>query len=337
MASRARAALVVAAACLLVAACGDPAALLRHSAPHASPSPTAAATPASAPPAACRLPVASGDAPVDGRPADGTAGRGGFVQLPAGTFSPDAASLGAYDLDAARWVPVPRTWLAPDGAHYAWGESQAAAGPSTGLVHVMDAATGADHVVTVPSASAVVSYERDGVYVARVTPNSGAPPQGLTRVDPTSGDFHQVIADGTWTAVGGGYAFGGDVDPSVAPPPAGAGLDAANRVRRLDLQTGVVTTVASYPGAGARVLGVFGSTPVIAVTAGTGYSVELGSATIFSGPGADTSPGAPIVADGTAIWFSSQHGAVWRWDGAGPAMQVATVPLGSLVVAGACR
>src|SRR5258708_4768965 len=83
-------------------------------------------------------------------------------------------------LAVAHWLPVYRAWVSPDGTRYAWGEYRTASGPTTGVVHVVDAATGADHPVNVPAASAVVSFEKEGIYVTRVIPNSGASPGGLT-------------------------------------------------------------------------------------------------------------------------------------------------------------
>ena len=177
-----------------------------------SPSPTASAaspTPsASATPAGCKLPVASGDAPTDGNPAHGQAGSGGFLTLPGAAFSKDAQSLAAYDSAAAKWLPVPRAWISPDGTHFAWPENRAAAGPVTGIIHVVEVASGADKPVIVPAPSMPVSYEAGGIFITRIVPNSDAPPQGLSKIDPGNGSFKQVVADGNWTALGGGFAFG---------------------------------------------------------------------------------------------------------------------------------
>ncbi len=108
-------------------------------------------------------------------------------------------------------------------------------------------------------------------------------------------------------------------------------------MRRLDLHSGAVSVVGTYPGADAQVLGVSGSTPVIGVTSGAGYAVLMGAGTVFTGPAADTNPGGPIVVDGSTTWFSSQHGAIWRWDGTDRARQVATIALTSPQVVGGCH
>lgn len=334
---RRRAPLWLVVACAALVACGPVAPT--SSAVAASPSPGASPSAATLPsvpsptptPASCRLPIAGGDAPVDGRPGDGMTGHGGFLDLPAGTFSADPASLGSYDRAVSRWLPVAREWVAPDGSRYAFGD------PPAGVVHVVDAASGADRTFRVASPMAVVSFESDGVYVAGVVASSGAAPRGLSVLDPGTGAVRQVVADGRWVIVGGGIAYGQDLDPAAAPP-AGGAPGAANRVRRLDLRTGAVTSVASYPGASAQVLGAYGPDPLIGVTAGAIYTVFAGAGTtLFTGPTADADPGAPVVVDGATVWFSSQNAAVWRWTGTGRAMRAADVPLRSLQVAGACR
>lgn len=331
--------LVALSGCLVVGSCSCGPVAPTSSAVAASPAAAASAVPSRSPalpsptatPASCRLPLASGDAPVDGRAADGSAGHGGFLDLPAGTFSPDPASLGSYDRAVSRWLPVTRAWVAPDGRRYAWGD------PAAGVVHVVDAASGADRAFTPSAPPAVVSFETEGVYVARAVPSSGAPVQGLALIDPAAGTSRPVAADGRWVAIGGGFAFGQDLDPGT-PAPAGAGPGAANRARRLDLRTGAVDTVASYPGAEVQVLGVYGALPLLAVTAGAIYTVYLGAGTtVFTGPTSAADPGAPVVVDGATAWFSSQGAAVWRWTGSGRAVRAADVPLRSVQVAGACR
>ncbi|HXM54323.1 MAG TPA: hypothetical protein VOB72_02965 [Candidatus Dormibacteraeota bacterium] len=327
--------LVALLGCLVMVGCGEltPTSSAVPGSPPAGSSPGAAPvlpTPSATPPT-CRLPIASGDAPVDGRAADGVTGHGGFLDLPAATFSGDAASLGSYDRAVSHWLPVFRAWVLPDGSHYAWGD------PSAPVIHVVDTTTGTDRPLAVPSVSAVVSFDPEGLYVTTVVPGSGAPPRGLSLLNPATGASRQITADGRWVVVGNGFAFGQDLDTSAAAPP-GGGPAAANRVRRLDLRTGAVTTLATYSGASVQVLAVYGSEPVVAVTAGAIYTVFLGTGTtVFTGPTADADPGVPAVVDGATVWFSSQNAAVWRWTGSGRASRVADVPLRGLQVAGACR
>jgi hypothetical protein len=147
---------------LVIAGCGAAPTSDAHSAPPpATSGPVASPAPSGAPvaPAVCKLPVASGDAPTDGRTGDGTPGHGGFVQFPDGSFMGDPASLGSYDRFVSRWLPASRATVAPDGTRYAWTDGA--------VLHVVDAANGADHPFTMPAPSAVVSFENEGVYVAR--------------------------------------------------------------------------------------------------------------------------------------------------------------------------
>jgi hypothetical protein len=306
-----------------------------------SPSPAAATPGQAAPsstPAGCRLPVASGDAPVDGTPADGSAGRGGFLSLPDGTFTADGGSMGSYDRAVAHWLPVFRAWVSPDGTRYAWGDYRAATSGTSGIVHMVDAATGADHPVNVHFPSAVVSFEKEGIYVTRVIPNSGASPGGLTLVDPATGVAKDISAGGTWSAISDGAAYGQDLDPALPPLPPAAGPTASDRIIRLDLTTGAVSNVSSYPGASAQVLGVYSGMPLIEVKATNTYTILLGAGTtVFTGPPDTANPSGPVVVDGATAWFSSLNAAVWRWDGTGRAARVASAPLHALQVAGACR
>jgi hypothetical protein len=295
----ARAPLVLLIGCLALTACGQ----LPSTAAEPSNAPT---TPMSIGP--CKLPVASGDAPVDGRSGDGATGKGGFIQFPAGSFTPDPTSLGDYDLGFTRWVPTFRAWVEPDGAHYAWAEGSA--------IHIVDVASGGDHPVTVSSASIVISYETEGVYVAAT---AGQSTQGLTLID-SSGGIHPITASGAWSAIGGAAAYGQD----------------QGHVRRLELKSGAVSDVGAYQGT-TQVLGATGSAPLVAVTSGGTYTIYSGTSSVFSGAPGDSDPTGPAAIDGSVVWFGSRAGVVWRWDGSGSVARVASVPFGAVVIAGGCH
>jgi hypothetical protein len=289
--------------CVALAACGE--------------LPTTAALPSNTPSTPvsvgpCKLPVASGDAPVDGRASDGVAGHGGFIQFPAASFTPDPTSLGDYDLGFTRWVPAFRAWVEPDGAHYGWGENS--------VIHVIDVASNTDHPVSVPAPSMVVSYENDGIYVARAVPGSGAPTQGLALIDKATGGYHQITADGVWSAIGGNFAYGQD----------------QGHVRRLDVHSGAVTDAGAYQGT-TQVLGATATAPLVAVTGGGTYTIYAGQASVFSAAPGDGNPTGPVAVDGSVVWFGSRSGSVWRWDGGGRIARVATVPFGAVVIAGGCH
>ena len=100
----------------------------------------------------CKLPVASADAPMDGDAAHGATGHGGFIQFPSGAFTPDPASLGTYDRALSKWLPVRRDWVSTDGKLYAFSFNPAgAAGPVTGKIHIVDASSGSERSIVVPS------------------------------------------------------------------------------------------------------------------------------------------------------------------------------------------
>ena len=81
----------------------------------------------------------------------GGPGSGGFVLLPSGTFQPDPRSAvtvaagttqpgmgysdwfgSTYDSAYAKWLPVPYSWVVPDGTRYAY--------PGIGGIHVQNVA-----------------------------------------------------------------------------------------------------------------------------------------------------------------------------------------------------
>jgi hypothetical protein len=284
--------------CLALTACGQ--------------LPTTAAEPSNAPSTPvsvgpCKLPVASGDAPVDGRSGDGTTGHGGFIQFPAASFTPDPASLGDYDLGFTRWVPTFRAWVEPDGAHYAWAEGN--------VIHVVDVASGGDHPVTVPSAASVVSYETEGVYVAAT---AGQATQGLTLID-AGGGIHPITNSGVWSAIGGGSAYGQD----------------QGHVRKLDLKSGAVSDAGAYQGT-TQVLGATASAPLVAVASNGTYTIYAGTSSVFTGAPGDADPTGPAAIDGSVVWFGSRAGAIWRWDGSGSVARVASVNF-AVVIAGGCH
>lgn len=284
--------------------------------------------------AACRLPIASGDAPQDGNPTHGTVGNGGFIQFPAGTFTPDPQSSGTYDLAVHRWLPVRHDWVSPDGTRYAWPEYRRVDGPATGIIHVVDVASGADHPITVPAPSMPVSWEATGLYITRIVPNSDAPPQGLSLLDPNTGALRQISNTGEWDAIGTGKAFGVDLDQSAPLPPQG-GLGAQNRLRALDLTSGAISNLQTFPSTRVNVSGVQGANPVVTLQASDRVTIQAGSAVLYDQPAAQPAPAGPAMADGTTLWFSGSN-TIWK-SVAGGQLTKLSAPLQYSIVAGACR
>ena len=310
-----------------------------------SPSPSPAVSPS---PAAgvlsCRLPVASGDAPVGGSATSGHAGAGGLITLPGGAFAADPQSLGAYDGQLSRWVPVRYAELSADGSHYAFPEY----GTGTGVVHVTEVAGGSDQAFNVPTPHGVAAFQAGGVYLNRIVPNSDAPPSGLGVLDPAGGSFRQVSADlHSWTVVGGDAAWAVDLDPSDPNPPprTGPGPAPGDRVIRLDLQTGAVSNYLTIFGSSLLVLGLDSAgLPIIAIQTPTSYAILVTASRtlIFSGPPIGSTAGAanpygPALSDGHGTWFPSLSGVVWLWQpDTATARQVASTGLAGVQIAGPC-
>jgi hypothetical protein len=238
--------LVAAAALVLVTSCG-PAASATATPKSSVSSPTPASTPAgSGLPTArihCRLPIGNGRS------------IGGFITYPEGTFTPDPTSdpatiayLGpnsssiswsfppTYDWPAARWLPIPRPLLAPDGAAYAYAEQVYAPvgptpvnGPGPGpigtRVHVVEVATNKNRIlIDGPTFWSVVAYRNHVVYMIHPCyEGCGADSGGLWTLDPATGAIQQIVAPDPdpfnpsagisqhlWTLIGSDAAWAGD-------------------------------------------------------------------------------------------------------------------------------
>jgi len=215
--------------------------------PVTAPSPSASPVPLAST-LSCKLPISSGQL-----------GSGGFLTFPEAAFTADPSSAVktdtlyglSFDRAVAKWVPVPRSWVAPDGSRYAYWDWQ------TRSVQAVVIATGAEtNLGPRPNGAAsaarlnasggwqVVEALDAGVYAVP----SSYPPTPSLWLFPWSGTGErQVISTGFWHAVGGGAAWG-TVSQAV---PEGA----ANTVLRLDLGGGSPADWFSRPGLQSRVVG----------------------------------------------------------------------------------
>ena len=164
----------------------------------------------------------------------------GWLDVPAGTYSPDPSSnlagapMLAWDAGVGRWVPTEPSYISPDGLDYVVAEN---AGLSTATaarvpgIEIHDARTG-DIVqrISTGQANHVVGYTQSAVYLI----SSGKYPQpGLWRIDTASGRVTQVSsAKGDWQVADDTSAWGTSTTS-----------DNIVTVKRLDLSTGVVTDV----------------------------------------------------------------------------------------------
>jgi hypothetical protein len=235
-------------------------------APSPEPSPTSLVASLS-----CRLPISSY-----------AGGSGGFVSFPAGTFSSDPASIIAgpgantYDRAAAKWLPVSRSAVTPDGTRYVeWDELNrsfrvvaVASGLQTEIGPAFSGpAWGAASIArTNGSPWTLLDAAPDGVYA---TPPFGrVAGSGLWFFAYSGGAEKQMATFGYWQAVGGSAAWG-----TRAPAaPQGATVT----IVRLDLGTGGAVDWFSQDGMDARVAGFDAAGhPVVVTSSQTSVQVWL--------------------------------------------------------------
>lgn len=253
----------------------------------------------------CRLPVYAGPP-----------GSGGFVVFPGGSFIADPASSVAvpsptpsavpngpgygpstpglsYDRAFSRWLPVPASWVSPDGSRYAFTGSDG--------VYVVNVANGTQTELGEGHAWYVVTVQSQGVYAAN--PNAA----GLWLL-PFSGTPRQITTAGYWQAATASAAYG-TVTSAV---PSGA----SNRIVRLDLKTGATTDWFARPGTISSVTGFDGKgNPILQVSYinGSGNEIWITTSPTNASPiaavafnpynsGGFNANGTPI-ADSHGIWF----------------------------------
>jgi hypothetical protein len=199
----------------------------------------------------CRLPIYAGQA-----------GSGGFLVLPGGTFIADPGSAVtlpspppgtasptpppqagpggypgfyglSYDRQLSRWLPVPNTWVAPDGSRYVF--------PSTDGIYVVAVSAGTVSEIGSGKAWNIVGVQAAGVYAMQ--PNAA----GLWLLS-FAGTVTEVTTAGFWQAVGAQAAYG----TMTSAVPQGV----ANTIVRFDLAAGSLTSWFTRGGAQGYVVGV---------------------------------------------------------------------------------
>jgi hypothetical protein len=271
----------------------------------------------------CRLPVYAGGP-----------GSGGFIVFPGGTFVADPRSAvtvpspspghasptpapgyggpypqgwfgTTYDAGYSKWLPVPYTWVSPDGAHYAY--------PLGGDIYVQNVANGTQLDLAEGRGFYPVDVENDGVYV--ITPQQA----GLWFVA-FSGSVRQVATTGFWQAVGGGFAYG---TPTSQVP-----QGATSTLERLDLKTGTSVPYFSINGGQPQVIGFDAQGfPVVQVSFQQGSGLYIVGtqnyyqiAGITYGGYSPPYPQGPPITDKHGLWFTVGNGIVLYANGAWYAM-----------------
>jgi hypothetical protein len=138
-----------------------------------------------------------------------------------GPYGPQGFFGLSYDRAAARWVPVPRNWITPDGKRYAYS------GYPEG-VYVVDVAANTQTEIGDGRRWQVLDAEAEGVYASEA--GNAGPVAGLWLL-PFAGSPTQLTISGYWNSVGGGAAYGTETSslPNGVP----------TLIDRLDLKTHV--------------------------------------------------------------------------------------------------
>lgn len=284
----------------------------------------------------------------------------------------------SYSVPLHRWVPVQTQWLAPDGRSYAYAtQTTGVPGqPPTAAIHVVDIASGRDRQIWQGEGNASIAglsggtvyYTLNGYLQAAATgppanelwaidtAGSGAVPR---RVGPNPPDpapardgpspMFAIVAGGyAWTT---GYTKSAITSPPSPPPGAPPGYSPPpftylpNRLLRMDLKTGAVSTYFTAPGSSQSValLGFDGQGhPVVTVQAipvkgasppPQNYmpgppSVLLltgtdQSQTISSGSDEAFRP-TSAAGDGHGVWFGSP-GSIWLYTSSAGLRKIATL------------
>jgi hypothetical protein len=199
----------------------------------------------------------------------------------------------SYDRAFSRWLPVPASWVSPDGSRYAFTGSDG--------VYVVNVGNGTQTELGEGHSWYIITVQNQGVYAG----NPGI--AGLWLL-PFSGSPRQITTTGYWQAGTASAAYG-TVTSAV---PSGA----SNGIIRLDLKTGATSDWFARPGTISSVTGFDGKgDPILQVNyisggneiwitiSPTTASPIAGIAFFPNNSGGFSANGAPI-ADSHGIWFA---------------------------------
>ena len=269
----------------------------------------------------------------------GPPGSGGFISFPSGNFTPDPKSgvtlpspspgsaspqpIGgpgygygypglSWDLVQKKWLPVPYTWVTPDGSKYAYLSSNS--------IYVQDVADSAQVELGEGKSWQIIGVLADGVYAMNAQTSGLA--AGLWLL-PFSSPARQITTQGYWQGVTAGAAYG----TATSAVPQGV----SNTIIRLDLKTGAIDqNWFTRPGSNSYVSGFDGhGNPVLYVNSFTGQGSEVwistgpGTANPIMGSQSGVFPNGTPVPDSHGVWFSAS---IQNFGNSGGSGQVLYVP-----------
>jgi len=268
---------------------------------------------------------------------------GGFISFPSATYqadpngvlsgSPDntyttkaspvlhgSGGWPFYDLAMRRWLPAGPGQTSPDGRSYAYIVPAAPSSKPT-AVHVVQVATGSDHVISIGLPPGVVGWQLEDFSGSAVflAGQRGDPfPAGVWRRDVASGSLHELTPVGHVLVVQNGTAWIGFNNPADPSPPVLQIGEAFDSIAAVNLSTGAQTTWMYEPGMSVQVLAVdeFGR-----LVAGVEAPPDFTATSIVF----DQTPGSlgdVVTANGTGLflvepdrgqlWFGSERG-IYFW------------------------
>jgi len=266
----------------------------------------------------CRLPIMTPD------------NKGAFVSFPGDVVSVDPHSppkLGSawglyYDRAFSRWLPVSRQAVSSDGKHYAYGEPGADK-TKVARMHVVDIASGSDHVFATPSTDwfipyAVLDYASEGIYLYTNYEMS----IGVSLMNPTTGSIQKVANLPDVQASGGNRTFWvGSVNRADPHPVGGLGI-LPNQIDRFNLVDGTRMPWFYRPSTSLRVISsdTHGHPIVMVINGQNGiidgdYGAELvllfnpqSHRSIYKGSAKQVGSMFVSISDSHGNWFGTDHG-----------------------------
>jgi hypothetical protein len=206
----------------------------------------------------------------------------------------------SYDWALKRWLPVPRTWVAADGARYAYADAQS-------RIHLVTVITGVDQILASGAPWGIYSYGAGGIYAGQQDLTQPASPRlrGLWTISLTGGAPEQVTSQGTWPVIGIDAAW--SVAPSATSQVSADGYGTV--LSRLDLLSRQVTSWYSSTSGDFRVATLdTNGRPLLVSRNGQGTTISVvmssGTAQTIAIPFSPSRNISDVMADPYGVWYA---------------------------------